>query len=123
MKIILKWFSISVFVLGVVAYCMISYMVASGVTKAERHPQESHPASFNLDFEDVEFFSRDNDIILKGWFIKTREPVGTIIFIHGLGNVRSGDNAVELASRLSEKGFNSLLFDFTKNPKYNHLSN
>ena len=50
---------------------MVSYMVASGVTKAERHPQETHPSSFDLDFEDVEFLSRDNDIVLKGWFIKS----------------------------------------------------
>ena len=111
MKILLKWGLVLVFVLSFAAYFMVSYMVASGVTKAERHPQETHPSSFNLDYEDVEFFSRGNDIVLKGWFIKAKNSLRTIIFVHGLGNVRSGDNAVELAHRLSQKGYNSLLFD------------
>jgi len=111
MQIILKWGLVSICILGFVIYFMVSYMVASGVTKSERHPQENHPSSFDLDFEDVEFLSRDNDIVLKGWFIKVEQSLGTIIFVHGLGNVRSGDNAVELASRLSQEGYNSLLFD------------
>ena len=80
MKILLKWGLVLVFVLSFAAYFMVSYMVASGVTKAERHPQETHPSSFNLDYEDVEFFSRGNDIVLKGWFIKAKNSLRTIIF-------------------------------------------
>ena len=34
-----------------------------------------------------------------------------LIFVHGIGSVRTGDNAMELAARLIYLGYNALLFD------------
>ena len=94
-----------------VVYGLISFLIASGVTKADRKDQEDHPSAYGLEFEDVEFVSRRGDITLQGWYIFGREEKPTLIFVHGIGSVRSGDRSVALASRLVENGFNVLMFD------------
>ena len=95
----------------IVVYGLISYLIASGVTKAERKDQEDHPSVYELVFEEVEFLSRKGDVILRGWYLPGNSAKSTIIFVHGMGSTRSGDRAVELASRLVERGFNILMFD------------
>lgn len=92
-------------------YGGVSVFLANGVTKAEREPFDHTPAEYNLPFEDVEFSTRGSDITLKGWHIPAEEGAPTIIFVHGLGSTRAGDEAVNLASRLWAEGFNTLLFD------------
>ena len=62
-------------------------------------------------FEDVEFGSRDGEVSLSGWYLPGNDSAPHLIFVYGNGSVRSGDNAVDLASRLVELGYNSLLFD------------
>ena len=100
-----------ILVLLVVAYGLISFLIARGVTQAERKPQEEHPSDYGLTYEDVEFPSRRGDVTLSGWRLPADSNMPTIIFVHGIGSVRSGDNAVELASRLVGEGYNLLLFD------------
>ena len=92
-------------------YGGISVFLADGVTKADREAFDETPTDYGLSFEDVEFFTRDESITLKGWHIPTTEDAPTIIFVHGLGSTRAGDNAVGLAARLWAEGFNTLLFD------------
>jgi len=108
---VVKWGVPIIVVLLVVIYGFISYMIASGITKYDRRPQEDNPAAYNLQFEDVEFVSRDGDVSLSGWYIPGESGKPTLIFVHGIGSLRSGDNAVDLASQLVERGFNILLFD------------
>ena len=50
----------------IVVYGLISYLIASGVTKAERKDQEDHPSVYELVFEEVEFLSRKGDVTLRG---------------------------------------------------------
>jgi len=92
-------------------YGGVSVFLANGVTKAEREAFDHTPTEYNLPFEDVEFTTRGSDITLKGWHIPTTEDAPTIIFVHGLGSSRAGDEAVGLAARLWAEGFNTLLFD------------
>ncbi|PKB84041.1 MAG: hypothetical protein BZY88_00810 [SAR202 cluster bacterium Io17-Chloro-G9] len=92
-------------------YGLISYIIASSVTKVDRKEQEDHPSAYGLDFEDVEFVSRRGDIALRGWYISGQDDKPALIFVHGIGSVRSGDRAVDLASRLAGIGFNMLMFD------------
>ena len=92
-------------------YGGVSVFLANGVTKAEREAFDHTPTEYNLPFNNVEFSTRGSEIILRGWHIPADEGVGTIIFVHGLGNNRAGDEAVDLASRLWAEGFNTLLFD------------
>ncbi len=94
-----------------VAYFGVSYVIASGVTRADRNEQEAIPEDFGLTYENVSFTSRKGDVTLDGWFIPGRAAAPTLIFVHGINSVRSGDNAVELAARLVGRGFNALLFD------------
>ena len=110
MRRALRW-GIPIFVVLVLLYGAISYFVARGVTGAERKDQEDHPTAYGLDFEEVEFDSRKGDVTLKGWYIPGDGEEPTLIFVHGIGGVRSGDNAVELAARLLERGFSILMFD------------
>ena len=100
------------FVLALIGfYSLISYLIASGVTKADREEQEDNPSAYGLVFETVEFPSRKGDVMLDGWYIPTGTDGPTIIFVHGIGSKRSGDNATKLATRMVDKGFNILMFD------------
>lgn len=99
----------------VVLYGLISFYMARGVTTAERNQQEDHPRNYGLSAEDVEFRPRGDDLRLSGWYIRGKHDDGGdaphLIFVHGLGNVRSGNEAVDLADRLVERGYSILMFD------------
>ena len=95
----------------VVLYGLVSFLIAQGVTKADRDPQEDHPTNYGLVFDDVEFLSRRKDVSLSGWYVPGQDSSPHLIFVHGIGSVRSGDNAVELAARMVDLGYNVLLFD------------
>ena len=111
MRRVARW-AIPIFlVLVVVAYGLISYLIASGLTKAERKEQEDHPTAYGLSLEEVEFVSRKGDVNLKGWYLPGEGGKPTLIFVHGIGSVRTGDNAMGLAARLVSHGYNVLLFD------------
>ena len=102
--------SLVVAVFIVAAYGLVSFLIAQGVTKADRDPQEDHPSNYGLEFEDVEFLSRRGDFNLSGWYLPAG-PGPNLIFVHGIGGVRSGDNAVDLAARMVGQGYNVLMFD------------
>lgn len=92
-------------------YAAISNVVATGITTAERKDQEDHPSAHGLRYEDVEFTPRGGDLTLMGWYLPGESQRPTIIFVHGITSMRSGDNLVDLASRLVGLGFNVLMFD------------
>ena len=100
-------------------YGYVSYSMASGVTKLDRSPLEGHPTEYGLSYENVAFSPRGDewdDIVLRGWLIEAERLAGqgdelTVMLVHGLNRNRTGDNALELARRLFDRGFNVLLFD------------
>lgn len=94
-----------------VVYGLVSFLITQGVTKADRDPQEDHPSNYGLVFEDVEFPSRRGGLMLSGWYLPSADAGPHLIFVHGIGSVRSGDNAVEFAARMVELGYNVLMFD------------
>ena len=98
-------------ILLTILYCTVSLFLANGVTKADREPLEHIPEEYNLEYEDVTFQDKQDELTLRGWHIQGNQEMPTIIFVHGLGNNRAGDEALDLASRLAHKGYNSLLFD------------
>ena len=101
MRNVLKWVACSMAVSLIAAYGLVSYSIMLGVTESEREPQEDHPSNYGLDYEDVEFLSRKDRITLDGWYTTAKPSKGTIILVHGIGSVRSGDGAVEIASLLN----------------------
>ena len=110
MRRLLRW-GVPLTAVLALAYMGISYFIASGVTSAERKEQEDHPASHGLDYRDVEFPSRGGDVRLSGWYMPGLDGVPAVVFVHGIGSTRSGDNAVDLAARLVDRGFAVLVFD------------
>ena len=106
-----KWGIPAALVPLVVVYGLISFLIAQGVTKADRKEQEDNPAAYGLAFEDVEFLSRRGDVALSGWWVPAEGGGPVLIFVHGIGSKRSGDGAVELAALLHKRGFSALLFD------------
>ena len=100
---------IALALLAAVMYVSISYLMASGVTKAERKPLETSPASYGLEFEDVEFTPRNGDLTLSGWYIEGEAGQPTIIIVHGLN--RNRESNLELASRLAGRDYSIMLFD------------
>ena len=100
-----------VFIAMAFLYAVVSVFLANGVTKADRVAFEHTPDEYNLSFKEIVFNTRGDGISLKGWYIPSAEDAPTIIFVHGLGNNRAGDEALDLASRLWAAGFNTLLFD------------
>ena len=111
MKRVARWGIPVVLVSVVVAYGLISYLIASALTSVDRKVQEDHPSAHDLRFEEVEFVSRKGDVNLRGWYLPGEEAKPTLIFVHGLGSIRTGDNAMALAARLVSPGYNVLLFD------------
>ena len=107
----IKWGVPIIVVLLVAIYGFISYTITSGIIKYDRKPQEDNPTAYGLQFEDVDFVSRGGDVTLSGWYIYGESKGPTLIFVHGIGGVRSSDNLVELASRLVPQGYSVLMFD------------
>lgn len=109
----LRW-GLPIVLLLVGFYGYVSYSMASGVTKLDRTPLEGHPTEYGLPYENVAFSPRGDewdDIVLRGWLIEKERDELTVILVHGLNRNRTGDNALELARRLFDRGFNVLLFD------------
>ncbi len=110
-----KWGLLAALILLVVVYLFIAFFIAQGLTGAERYPQEGHPADFDLEWADVAFHGRGQEVQLVGWYISGKRQEGQdnphLIFVHGLSSVRSADYALDLADGLVEEGYDLLLFD------------
>lgn len=111
MRRFIRWGIPIIGVLLIVVYAFISFVVASGLTKYERKPQEDNPIAYGLQFRDIEFLSRGSNVTLSGWYIPGEREGPTVILVHGIGAVRSANRLVDLASRLVDRGFNILMFD------------
>ena len=98
-------------VLMTAGYAGVSYLIASGVTAAEREEQHDHPSDYGLLYEDVEFPSRKGDVDLEGWYLPSICCGPTVIVVHGITSNRSGGEATEMAADLVKACFNVLLFD------------
>ncbi|MEN6570655.1 MAG: alpha/beta hydrolase [Anaerolineaceae bacterium] len=67
------------------------------------------PRRFGLNYEPVEFSSRDG-IALQGWWIPAEGSEKTIIFLHGYQG--SMDPDLQYAPWLHDAGYNLVMFDF-----------
>ena len=101
----------AVAILLVLLYTGMSLFLASSVANADRTKLVSTPEQYDLPYTNVEFQTRGSAISLSGWHIHGSESAPTIIFVHGFESNRAGSEAIALAARLRETGFNSLLFD------------
>jgi len=85
-------------------------MLLSQLLIAPRHREEPvTPADYGLNFEPVEFKSRDG-IALRGWWIPAESSTRSIIFLHGYHGSKAPD--LQYASFFHDQRFNMILFDF-----------
>ena len=105
-----RWGAV-VAMLLVAAYMGVSYLVASGVTRAEREEFDDHPTDYGLEYEDVEFRSRKGDVMLAGWYLPAPACESSMVLVHGMTSNRSSTKATEIGARLVDACFNVLLFD------------
>ena len=107
----LRWGIPAAAVLLAVAYFGASYAIASQMATTTHREQEEYPEDYGLPYEEVEFASRTDGLTLRGWHIEIERGGPTVVFVHGVDSVRSGNKALLLASMLTEQGFNVLTFD------------
>ncbi len=77
------------------------------------HPQRTcvggTPSDYGLPSESVSFPSLDG-ITLRGWFVASPNPRGTVIFCHGYAGSKAPD--LQYVPHFCARGYNVLLFDF-----------
>ncbi|MFJ7728555.1 alpha/beta hydrolase [Neobacillus sp. NPDC097160] len=75
-----------------------------------------NPGEYGLAFEEIEFFSRKDQVKLSGWWIPavSKKSKKTVITAHGYMNERAMEKieGLRLVKILSEQGYNVLMFDF-----------
>jgi pimeloyl-ACP methyl ester carboxylesterase len=103
----------------VVAAILVLYTGLSvfGACKAMTIPrlpldEEVSPAAVGLEYEDVSFSSRDDNVLLKGWYLPSESDYA-IIIVNGGFQHRLDDNVdtLNLARDLVAEGYDILLFD------------
>ncbi len=93
-------------------YLILSAIGAIFVMQVPRLPLEETLISVNVDYDDVTFLSRHDDVLLRGWYIPG-EANEVIMIIHGGIQNRVDNNVgtLGLSLDLHNQGFNLLLFD------------
>ena len=102
-----------------VSYTAVSIYIATQLMYAPRMPIYATPASLGLQYKDVIFASRDDHLLIRGWFIPGVLPNGhlttqrTIIMVHGNSTNRAdkGAGILNLSGALTRHAFAILAFD------------
>jgi pimeloyl-ACP methyl ester carboxylesterase len=104
--------------LGIGIYLAIGARAANTWAHPRRNTYFSAtPASFNLEFRDVRFSSRDPGIEISGWWIPRAGSGKAIVMVHGRGENRTSefyDHFLDLGAALNTfqgRGFNVLMID------------
>src|SRR5699024_7827317 len=111
-----KWkIVISIVALIGIAAVGISAYVGHSMTHPDKKPIDQFPDEYGMDYEDVEFVSRDGETNLKGWVIEPEKDAKmTVIFSHGYKGNRFEDHVsfLDMAKDLHDKKYRILMFDF-----------
>ena len=94
-----------------VGYLLVAFLIARGTTAAEREPHEGDPGDFGLAFEEVRFKPRGDDLALEGWYVPGAPDGPVVLFVHGQGSQRTGDDILPLAADFASRGYGALMFD------------
>ena len=97
----------------VIAFLGISGYLGYSMTSVERVPVEESPALLGLEYEDISFPSRDDELTLCGWYLPVQDSEQVIIMVHGAGGNRADPSIgmLDIALGLVEHGYNVLMFD------------
>jgi fermentation-respiration switch protein FrsA (DUF1100 family) len=100
-------------------YTSMSVIVATQLVYAPQMPITRTPAALGLSYQDVTFPSRDDHVMLRGWFIPGVLPDGqltaqrVLIMVHEARTNRADPRAglLDLSGALARNGFAVLAFD------------
>ncbi|HSQ19397.1 MAG TPA: alpha/beta fold hydrolase [Blastocatellia bacterium] len=96
----------------VLVFGVIPWGLAWLVTNAKTRPMDRSltetPASFGVQFKDVEFQTSDG-VKISGWLVASGDKHATIVYSHGL--FRSRRELLERAVELMRLGYGALLYD------------
>ncbi len=106
-------------ILEILIFCYVGLLgyVAMRFEYPSPLPITKTPAAYGLNYRDVTFYSREDHIRLRGWFIPGVLPDGqltaqrTLIVVHGTGSNRASPLVLSLSSALAHRGFAILAFD------------
>ena len=77
-----------------------------------RRPINRTPASLGMTFEDISFYSRTDNVLLKSWYIPAGQNKTIIVMPGGKQNREDpATQLLELCVDLAKRGFNILAFD------------
>ncbi len=110
-------------VAGAFIYNRLS-LAAPKCEKSAITPQSNTPDDFSaqgrtldmtpyemVDYEEVTFSSRDENLTLSGWFVPAEESTTAVILVHGLNGCKRAPSILLPAGMLHRAGFNVLMFD------------
>ena len=95
-----------------IIYLGLSIYGAKRAMEIPRLPLNNSPSSVGLDYENVSFESRDNSVLLRGWYIPSSGNY-VIVIVHGgfQNRVDEDVDTLALTKDLVKNGYNVLLFD------------
>ncbi|MDD5702167.1 MAG: alpha/beta hydrolase [Dehalococcoidales bacterium] len=103
---------------GITGGFILAFIGASGylgysLTKIERVPLEGNPARLGLTWEDVSFYSADDNLVIKGWLLPAENSRRIVIMVHGESYHRDEPEIkmLEIAAALVKRDYNVLMFD------------
>ncbi len=104
---------LALFIVPVLAIPAVAGYVGWQVSHPEREAIATVPEQYGLPKQDIEFRSRFDQLLLKGWIIPAEDKKRIVIFAHGYADNRSMNKpALPTAKALYDQGISSLLFDF-----------
>lgn len=92
---------------GVIPWGLAALVTSAGTRPMDRGLTET-PATFGVQFKDIEFQTSDG-VRISGWLVPARDKHTTIIYSHGL--FRSRRELLERAIDLCRLGYGALLYD------------
>ncbi len=97
----------------IAAFLGISVYLGHSMTAVERLPITETPALCGLDYEEISFPSRVDELTLYGWYIPAEDSDEVIIMVHGAEQHRADPTVkmVDIACGLVEHGYNVVMFD------------
>jgi dipeptidyl aminopeptidase/acylaminoacyl peptidase len=116
----MKWWlklGLAFLLVVVIAILGISGFLGYSMTKVKRVPVEESPALLGLEYEDVSFLSRDDELTLRGWYLPVQDSEQVVIMVHGADSHRAAPSVgmLDIASGLVEHGYSILMFDLRGN--------
>jgi dienelactone hydrolase len=108
---IIKWVGVGLVIL-IVLYLGLSVYGAREVMEIPRLPLEYTGDDLGVPYENVAFYSRGDNVLLKGWFVPG-DNGDVIIILHGGFQTRIDDvvNTLGLVRALADKGYSVLTYD------------